>query len=105
MCGSAPAGHPATGRAVRRPRGSGRPYGVRRGPGSRTPCEACDDRPMIVAQKLQLKPGQVVLVLGAPPDAALDVPRREGDGDEADAVLLFVRTRAELDERAGPVVG
>jgi hypothetical protein len=59
---------------------------------------------MTLAQKLQLKPGQVVLVLGAPPGAALDVPQAEGEGDEADAVLLFVHTRTELDERADPVV-
>jgi hypothetical protein len=59
---------------------------------------------MTVAQKLQLGPGQVVRVLGAPPDASLDVPQAEGEGNEADAVLLFVHTRAELAERAGPVV-
>jgi hypothetical protein len=59
---------------------------------------------MTIAQKLQLKPGQVVVVLGAPPGADLDLPQGASDPGEPDAVLLFVRNRAELDERAAPVV-
>ena len=59
---------------------------------------------MTIAQKLQLKPGQVVVVLGAPPGADLDLPQGAGDPGEPDAVLLFVRNRRELGERAEPVV-
>lgn len=52
-----------------------------------------------LARKLQLK-GAPVRVLYAPADLELDVRT----SPDADAVLLFVRTRAELDERAEPAL-
>lgn len=59
--------------------------------------------PVSVAKKLQLKPGQSVAVLQAPPDLPLDL-----DGNylvdaraEADAVLLFVRATADLSTEDG----
>jgi hypothetical protein len=60
---------------------------------------------MAVADKLQIKPGQRVAVLHAP--AGVDIGLSEGATDDpaaADAVLLFVTDRAELDERGDELV-
>ncbi len=60
---------------------------------------------MTVGSKLQLKPGDAVLIRGAPDGVDIDLP----DGavltqspDQASAVILFVTTASEL-ERAGAV--
>ncbi len=42
---------------------------------------------MTIAQKLQLKPGQVVVVLGAPPGADLDLPPTDLNRDTLAALL------------------
>jgi hypothetical protein len=49
---------------------------------------------MSMATKLQLKPGQTVRLVNPPPGFALDAATARGSGDEA--VLLFVRSSAEL---------
>jgi hypothetical protein len=54
-----------------------------------------------VADKLQLKPGQQIAVLHAP--EGLDLGGSHDDAG-ADAVLLFVTDRGELEERRGPLV-
>ncbi len=54
---------------------------------------------MVLAKKLQLKPGTTLAVTGAPPDLDLDL----GDdvattgAQDAGAVLVFVSRRADLD--------
>lgn len=62
---------------------------------------------MDVAAKLQIKPGQRIAIIAAPGD----VPPIAGEGtdsagppDDADVVVAFVRTRAELDTVAGPAI-
>lgn len=58
--------------------------------------------------KLQLKAGQLVAILGAPADVEIDLPtggRRTPSPDEADAVIVFVRTADELGRHAGPAIG
>ena len=56
--------------------------------------------------KFQLKPGQSVSVLNVPDGTVLDLADATpaADPDSADAVIVFVRTRAELDAHAGPAV-
>ena len=46
--------------------------------------------------KLQIKPGQPVIILNAPDGFELDALAAEPDSSDA-AVLAFVRTRAELE--------
>jgi hypothetical protein len=50
---------------------------------------------MTVADKLQIKAGQRVLILGAPPDVELGVTETL-EHSEADAVVLFVTAAADL---------
>lgn len=52
-----------------------------------------------LGRKLQLK-GAPVRIIGAPGDLDLELDGAE----DAEAVLVFVRSRAELDERAGPAL-
>lgn len=55
---------------------------------------------MSLTQKMQLKPSQSFQVLNAPAELDLDLPAAEG----GEAVLLFVRSRAELESLAAPFV-
>lgn len=62
---------------------------------------------MEVGAKLQIKPGQRIATVAATPD----VPAVTAEGaspagalDEADVVVAFVRTRAELDTIAAPAI-
>ena len=61
---------------------------------------------MAVAAKLQLGPGRRVALVGAPPGLDLDLdPADVADHPAgADAVILFVRTAAELAETSEPAV-
>ena len=62
---------------------------------------------MDVAAKLQIKPGASVLVSNAPEGFALDLPesaRRAGTGEQADAVLVFVRDSSEVEVHSAPFV-
>lgn len=63
---------------------------------------------MDLTNKLQLRPGQNVTVVGLPEGIQLDLPAGPGFvGKEAavpDAVLVFVRSLADLDERAKPAI-
>jgi hypothetical protein len=49
--------------------------------------------------KLQIKPGHSVEVTGGPESLDLAAPR--ADGATADAVLVFVRDRSDLEQRLG----
>lgn len=59
-----------------------------------------------LTSKLQLKPGTRLAVLALPPGAELDLPADEQVDDPADAeaVLVFIRTEAELTTLARPAV-
>lgn len=62
-----------------------------------------------LAGKLQLRAGQTVAVSFLPDGLELDVPLATAEGGAAaggpaPAVLVFVRTFAEAEERAGPLV-
>ena len=62
---------------------------------------------MDIAAKLQIKPGASVLVGNAPEGFALDLPesaRRAGTGEQADAVLVFVRDSSEVEVHSAPFV-
>ncbi|MGV9245501.1 hypothetical protein [Streptomyces sp. NPDC003710] len=50
---------------------------------------------MSVISKLQIKPGQSVVVLGKPNDVHLEI-EAAGDAASADAVLAFVTTSGDL---------
>jgi hypothetical protein len=54
---------------------------------------------VIVATKLQIKPGQSVAVRRRPPEVDLEVDENvlADDAASADAVLVFVHSRADLD--------
>jgi hypothetical protein len=59
------------------------------------------------ASKLQIKPGQSVCVLHLPEGVDLGIPadsRTIDDPWDADAVVVFARNRADLDQRDGPVL-
>jgi hypothetical protein len=61
----------------------------------------------MVAAKLQLKPGMSVALLNVPEDVALDLPEGCTAGsnpDGADAVLVFVRDRTQLDDDGEPAI-
>ncbi len=47
--------------------------------------------------KLQLKPGQSIAVTGGPETLELAAPRAGAAADDADARLVFVRDRADLE--------
>lgn len=55
---------------------------------------------MTLAAKLQIKPGESIRVLHAPPGVTLDLP----EDPKSNAVLLFVSSLAELDRRAPAVL-
>jgi hypothetical protein len=60
---------------------------------------------MTVAGKLQIKPGQPIAIVGAPESLDVGVfERTRDDVAAADAVLVFVTNRAELDDRGSAVV-
>ena len=62
---------------------------------------------MSVGAKLQLKPGHKVAILGVPDGVEIDLPvgaSRACGPETADAVVLFVTTKAELSERGGSVL-
>lgn len=61
---------------------------------------------MSVATKLQIKPGRQVAVLHAPDDVVIDVEPADlvEDAAEADAVVLFVRSTADLSTREGSLL-
>jgi len=58
---------------------------------------------MTLAKRLNLKPGMKLRVFAKPHDVDLD-DLHTTSSKSADAILLFVRDLAELDEKAGPVV-
>jgi len=59
---------------------------------------------MDLAAKLQLKPAQRVVLIGAPESVEQALSERgTADGSAGDAVLVFVRTSADLDEAVGAV--
>jgi hypothetical protein len=49
-----------------------------------------------VMSKLQIKPGQSVVVLGKPNDVQLELEEAAEDAASADAVLVFVTTSGDL---------
>ncbi len=55
-----------------------------------------------VASRLQIRAGQSVRVVNAPPDLDLDVPTTRSRA--ADAVLVFALNRAELEQHATEAV-
>jgi hypothetical protein len=58
---------------------------------------------MRLAKKLNLKDGMTVRVVGRPPGVDLDdVPITTSA--KADAILVFVKTLADVDAKSGPVV-
>jgi len=62
---------------------------------------------MAVSDKLQLKPGQRLLLLNVPAEVALELRadvELEDDRGAADAVILFVASRAELQRHAAPLI-
>ncbi len=58
---------------------------------------------MSLAKKLNLEQGMKVRVLGKPTGVSLDDVESAPSG-KADAILVFVKTLAEVDEQCGPVV-
>jgi hypothetical protein len=59
-----------------------------------------------VAAKLQITPGATVATVGQPLEVDLEVPGENpliADPSGADAVVVFATTRAELDQRRGPL--
>ena len=60
---------------------------------------------MDVSAKLQIKPGQRVVTIGAPDDAAPIAGEGAANTPEtADVVVAFVRSKAELATVAGPAI-
>jgi hypothetical protein len=60
---------------------------------------------MTVADKLQIKPGQLIAILGSPENVDVAVPGgATEDVAAADAVLVYVTNRAELEERGAALV-
>jgi len=62
---------------------------------------------MDVAAKLQIKPGQRIATIGAPGDVvpiAGEGTHPAGTPDDADVVVVFVRTRAELTAVGAPAI-
>lgn len=61
---------------------------------------------MPIASKLQLKPGHRVTIVGIPDglDLGLEAEAGHADPASADAVVVFVRTAAELSKHGGPAV-
>lgn len=62
---------------------------------------------MRIDAKLQLKPGERVTIIGAPAAVRIDLPpdaRLEAAPDRAEAVIVFVTNRDELDARIAPAI-
>ena len=62
---------------------------------------------MDLTDKLQLQPKSSIKLLGTPRDVTVELPagvKRRRDPAEADAVLAFVRTAADLDGVAAPAI-
>ena len=61
---------------------------------------------MSLSQKLQIKAGQSVVVLYAPPGVKMELEgsRTVSNAAAADALVVFAANRAELTERADPFV-
>jgi hypothetical protein len=59
--------------------------------------------PVSLAKKLNLEQGMKVRVLGRPPGVDLEDVESAPSG-KADAILVFVKTLAEVDTMCGPVV-
>jgi len=59
---------------------------------------------MSLAKKLNLKEGMKVRVVGKPPAVDLDDVVVAAGAAKAEAVLVFVKTLAEVDAKCGPVV-
>lgn len=61
---------------------------------------------MTVASKLQIKHGQRVAVVNAPPDIDLELPHdtQTAPAENADVVIAFVTNREELDDAGAPAV-
>ena len=62
---------------------------------------------MSVAEKLQIKAGQRVALLNVPDEVDLELSPENhvvDDTDHADALILFVTDKAELDQRSAPLV-
>jgi hypothetical protein len=60
-----------------------------------------------VGAKLQLRTGQRVAMIATPDDLGIELPdgvTGTPDAGNADAVVLFAASRAELDRRAGPLL-
>ena len=57
---------------------------------------------LLVAQKLQIKDGSKVGVINLPSGVELDV--KVTSTEAAEAVLVFVKNQAELDQYAGPAI-
>jgi hypothetical protein len=60
-----------------------------------------------VGAKLQLRTGHRVAMIAAPAGVSLELPEgvlRTRDASQADAVVLFAATKADLDRQAGPVL-
>ena len=57
-----------------------------------------------VATKLQIKPDQSIALIAVPEDVDLGVVADEADAATADAVVVFVTSKHELDDRAGPAL-
>jgi hypothetical protein len=62
--------------------------------------------PVSLAQKLQIKAGESVVVLYAPRDVTIELEgtRKVSNAAAADAMVVFAANRAELRERADPFV-
>jgi hypothetical protein len=61
----------------------------------------------MIAGKLQLKPGMAVALVDVPEDVHVELPEdctAASDPEAADAVLLFVRDRAELGAKGEPAI-
>lgn len=56
---------------------------------------------MSLARKLNLKEGMKLRVVGKPPGVDLD---DVGSSASADAILVFVKTKTEVDEKAKPAI-
>ncbi|MGA8207460.1 MAG: hypothetical protein WB867_05495, partial [Candidatus Dormiibacterota bacterium] len=62
---------------------------------------------MEVADKLQIKPGQRLALLNIPDEVDLELGtdvELETDSESADAVILFVANRADLQRRSTPLI-
>jgi hypothetical protein len=62
---------------------------------------------MSVSHKLQIKPGQRLVLLNVPDEVDLELPsdiELEAEPGASDAVILFVANRADLQRRSTPLI-